>query len=182
MDFRNCGRYVTDNVVSSACVTGVWIFYSEYSYNYQNVGAVEWIYGDDYRSNLKTVGNQVSSLRYAGDSKDWKASTITLYEFDLFAGKEYYESGDSTEVPSEMTTVRSFIVTGQGFWTLYASKNFNGNGICVGAQPGNYAGFAPDLNAFGIGTVRSFRKACFTKSTTVQLDSDQHGVVLKAAE
>ncbi|CAG0899404.1 unnamed protein product [Darwinula stevensoni] len=173
-----CDPYIRDNVISSACVTGVWIFYSEALYNSENFGGVEWIHGDDFCYNLGTTNNQVSSLRYAGDTNDWKFDSITLFQFDLFFGLEYFEWADTTDVQG-MPAVGSIIITGQNYWTVYSSTNFSGDRVCLGVQPGQYVGFAADLTEYGITTVRSFRRGCFGDEK-IHLNSDQHGVVSKA--
>ncbi|CAG0905390.1 unnamed protein product [Darwinula stevensoni] len=157
-----------------------WIFYSEAYYNSDNFGGVEWIHGDDFCYNLGTTNNQVSSLRYAGDTNDWKFDSITLFQFDLFFGLEYFEWADTTDVQG-MPAVGSLIITGQNYWTVYSSTNFSGNRVCLGVQSGQYVGFAADLNEYGITTVRSFRRGCFSDEK-IHLNSDQHGVVSKIKE
>ena len=62
-------------------------------------------------------GNALS-FRYAGDTDDWKFDSISLYQYDLFFGLEYYEWADTTEV-NGMPTVGSLIITGQNYWTVY---------------------------------------------------------------
>ncbi|CAG0902637.1 unnamed protein product [Darwinula stevensoni] len=182
-DFRDCDHIIGDDMISSTCVFGVWLFYSEYYYNYQNFGAVEWGYGDDFCWNLNNLlNNEVSSLRYAGDTYNWRYDTITLYEFDLFFGFEVYEWADMPEVPGTIATVGSLIVTGQNYWTVYTEPFFNGNHACISVQTGQYVGFAPDLSGvFGISTVRSFRRGCFSDNK-IHLNSDRHGFVVKARE
>ncbi|CAG0886906.1 unnamed protein product [Darwinula stevensoni] len=176
-DFKNCDPDINDNAISSTLATGVWIFYSGHHYNYDNLGDVEWVFGDEARLNFGIVGDKVSSLRYAGDSDDWKRNTITLYEFEHFSGLEYYETKDVPEV-YVMKTVKSVIITGRAEWTVYPSANFRGNGVCFGAQTGKYAAFAPDLDTYPINTIKSFRMGCYAKNK-IQLDSSEHGVFVK---
>ncbi|CAG0884153.1 unnamed protein product [Darwinula stevensoni] len=161
-DFRDCDPFIGDNTVSSTCVVGIWLFYSEYFYNYENFGGVEWVHGTNYCTNLGALSNQVSSLKYVGHPYNWKIDTITLYEFDLFFGLEYHEWVDATEVPEQLSGVGSVIITGENNWTVYSLPNYDGDRVCLGVDQGQYVGFAPDLTAFGVGTVGSFRRGCFS--------------------
>ncbi|CAG0895430.1 unnamed protein product [Darwinula stevensoni] len=174
-------RFTVSVILSRCSLASSWIFYSEYFYNYQNEGRVEWVYGDGFAHNLNNVNNLVSSLRFVGDEDNWKMDSITLFEFDLFFGIEYYDWTDNTQVPSGMSTVGSLIITGQNYWTVYTSTNFSGNRACLQVQSGQYVGFAADLDEYGIFTVRSYRRGCFGDKK-ITLNSDQHGFAVKARE
>ncbi|CAG0899325.1 unnamed protein product [Darwinula stevensoni] len=146
-----------------------------------NEGRVEWVYGDGYMHNLKIVNNQVSSLRFVGNQNNWKADSITLFQFDIFLGLGYYDWTDNTQVPSGMSAVGSLIITGQNYWTVYTSTNFSGNRACIRVQPGQYVGFAQNLDDYGIFTVRSYRRGCYVDKK-ITLNSDQHGFAVTAQE
>ncbi|CAG0884151.1 unnamed protein product [Darwinula stevensoni] len=177
-ELDSCVPSIGNDVVSSACVLGIWLFYSENFYNYEDYGSVEWIYGDDVCENLETVGDQVSSLKYVGHLFEWKKNTMNLYELDLFAGLEFHEWNSTAEVPA-LSGVGSVIVTGTQSWTLYTLPDYSGDSACLTVESGKFAGFAADITALGIGTVGSFRLGCFS-DRTIRLDSDRHGVAVKA--
>ncbi|CAG0881708.1 unnamed protein product [Darwinula stevensoni] len=117
-DFRTCDSTIGDNVVSSTCVTGIWIFYSERNYNSGDFGTVEWVFGDNYCWNLGPTDNDVSSLRYVGRQDNWKEDAITLYGLTVFAGSAHLDLIDSSNVP--MSSVQSIIISGESDWTVYS--------------------------------------------------------------
>ena len=45
---------------------------------------------------------------------------MNLYQFDGFCGIEYFATGETTEVPDDMTSVGSLIITGDIIWSIYA--------------------------------------------------------------
>ncbi|CAG0884155.1 unnamed protein product [Darwinula stevensoni] len=173
-NFLNCDPNIGDDMISSSCIVGAWIFYSEYSYNYEGVGTVEWNSGDGKCWNLQ-FNNQVSSMRYAGDTLNWKADTMNIYELELFSGLEFYAVQDVPQLPEQLTTVGSLIITGRSDWTIYTQPNFGGAKLCIGMQDGQFVGFGPHLSQFDVPTVGSFRLGCFAERKML-LDSGRHGV------
>ncbi|CAG0905444.1 unnamed protein product, partial [Darwinula stevensoni] len=175
----SCAPNVGDNAISSACVTGIWILYSEPSYNFEGFGAVEWGFGLGYCWNLGPADNVVSSLRLVGYSTNYMANTITLYNHIMFMGEQYFGTTDSPNV--QMNDINSIIITGASDWTVYTLPDFLGPSACFSVQAGTFVGLYLDLSELEINSVRSFREGCFSDAK-IQPRPQRQGVVVLDSE
>jgi hypothetical protein len=101
-----------------------------------------------------------NSARFVGSGTNYKADTLTLYEGINFTGEEEYV-GSSIE-NLRFRRHRSLIITGREAWTVYNQAEYRGQGKCI--YPGDGKTHTPrflrDMEAEGIGKVRSARKGC----------------------
>jgi len=161
-------NYNWDNRISSCCFTGIWILYSEESYNgYNTNGASWWAYGVNSCMDVPTqFNNDASSLRFTGAPDDYMYDTLNLYFFDYFIGDEEFMYNDMPHLNYD-NRARSVIVTGCNPWTLYQYDNYNGYAICV--FPGDTSsctpGYYTSSQALGslAGQVSSARKGCYAQ-------------------
>merc|ERR1712179_892968 len=139
--------------------------YDYENFNNESIRAYELGWGDNYCKNLH-LDNKVSSLRHAGDpAADYREQdAINIYQKKYFAGSDWllYNNDDSLDYDKFGSSV---IVTGCSQWSLYESKNFEGNCVCVYPTYMNgicEPGFYKDPNiGFNISSVR--RKYCCEK-------------------
>jgi len=125
-------KYNFDNIISSCCVTGIWLLYQDTNYNSANAGASSYyVYGDQYCVDLpQGFDNQASSVRYTGAPDDWRASTLNFYQNEYFIGGEEFTYADITQL-NYAKQAESIIVSGCDAWTLYDQPNYKGNCACV---------------------------------------------------
>merc|ERR1719295_269622 len=152
--------YSFNERISSCCVTGVWILYSETDYNARKPGGDIWyVYGDNYCTALPYgFRNQASSLRLAGTPDGWQYETINFYKEEKFVGKESFTCEDNRRFKHD---IRSLIVTGCDKWTLYSEPNYSGSSVCVqnGSPTKCTPGFYSALRGFT--KVGSVRRGCY---------------------
>jgi len=153
-----------DNKAYSNCVTGSWLFFENSNYNPGNA-LMEYYFGpNNYCSNFQNLGGRVSSARFAGDPKDYRLDSFTLFVGTYFQGTEEYTVSDLGNLNLD-NQASSLIVTGRSPWTVYAQPKFAGDKVCV--YPPTSSDYAPafiyDTNNINIPnrTIRSVRKGCF---------------------
>merc|ERR1712013_383095 len=139
-----------DNRIGSCCLSGMWI-----------------LYGENFCDNMPPqFDNDASSLRFVGDSDNWKYDTLNIYFNDFFIGDEEFTFSDMSQLNYDNRAM-SVIVTGCSPWTLYESDHFEGSAMCVfpssstDCTPGLYP-FAKALSDLG-GKVSSARKGCYAR-------------------
>ncbi|CAL8072530.1 unnamed protein product [Orchesella dallaii] len=171
------GSTAFDNRVRSVCVTGIWLFYQDTDYNSDGPRGMEYVFGrDNFCTNIRTLPNAISSLRFAGASTNFADDTFTLYQFDYFQGEEEYLTTEASNL-NLVGDHKSIIITGKVNWVVYDQPNFQGNSIClVVPEAGNERpapAFISDLSSEGIphGSIRSVRKGCSINATVVNLHS-----------
>ncbi|ODM96300.1 Gamma-crystallin-4 [Orchesella cincta] len=162
-----------DNRVRSVCVTGIWLLYQDALYNSEGPRGMEYVFGrDNYCTNVRTIPNAVSSLRFAGAPKDFSEDTFTLYKYDYFQGEEEYTL---TALPNLnlVNDHASIIISGRNNWTVFDQPNYSGNRICLAVPEQDIDRPAPafisDLTSFDIphGSIKSVRKGCIANPSSV---------------
>jgi len=154
-----------DDRTRSVCVTGIWLFYQNNGFNTQGVSGVEYVFGQNYCITLPILAGRVSSIRYAGNSKDYRTDSLTLYQFEYFQGQEEYTLSQLPDL-NLIGNHQSIIITGNSYWTLYDRPNYSGSAICLKVpDPGSsIPSFISDLQsanpAIPHGSIRSVRKGC----------------------
>jgi hypothetical protein len=143
------------------------MFYVNPNYNTNNPSGVEYVFGNDFCTNLNTLAGYVSSVKFAGDSYDYKTSTFTLYESDYFQGEEEYTYTDLPNI-GLAGFHKSIIITGNLAWTIFDQASYGGNSICLFPEP------SPDVKPYLIpdiadiqipyGSIRSVKKGCIGKA------------------
>ena len=170
-------QYNFNNIITSCCITGIWIMYADDNYNNQNIGAANWwVYGDNFCTNVPSgFDNQASSLRYTGAPDAWNADTLNLYNNEFFIGGEEYFYGDVPQLNYD-NQAKSLIVTGCSGWTVYDGQNYQGNCKCVWPSDTNacYPGFYSTEQTLGSlsRSISSARRGCFCSKSVLP---DNHG-------
>ncbi|CAG0918659.1 unnamed protein product [Notodromas monacha] len=165
-----------DNVISSACVTGMWLFYEEYDFGANALGAMEYAYGTNFCFNLNFVNDAASSMRYVGNREDYMANGITVYQYRSFKGMEYFSQYD---VPVFPMNIRwwppSAIISGNLSWTLYEFPYFEGRSVCLHARTDyNFPTlFLDDMAGISLPRLGSMSKGCQPRRTQVNLYPSQ---------
>ncbi|XP_018027748.1 uncharacterized protein LOC108682985 [Hyalella azteca] len=119
-----------DNTIQRACYSGVWLLYNHYDYDYNVERDVYYLYGLDRCFNFSSP-QSVLSLRYAGSPSAMNDVYFTLYEGDIFSGKEYKSNANSPSLGDLDMKVSSLVVNGQSPWTFFTGLQFTGEAVCV---------------------------------------------------
>ena len=126
----NATDYISDiqfkSKINVCRISGIWILYDEDDYK----GSTSfWMYGYNNPVEIPTEFQyQVSSLRFPGAPDDWKASSLNLYNQEMFMGKEEFTYED---IPKFTIEAKSVIVTGCKPWTVYTESNYQGESKCI---------------------------------------------------
>ncbi|TRY76468.1 hypothetical protein TCAL_05345 [Tigriopus californicus] len=162
--------YEFDDMISSCCFYGIWIFYDEPDYNMNNLDAAVYLkWGENACYTVDTeFNNRASSIRLAGAPDDYKQDSLNLYEGRLFMGKEQYFDEDAPQI-TEKNLGASAIVSGCSPWTIYADANYQGESICLQPRtdtPDCYPTFFFEPAEIGplASNVSSIRRGCFAKN------------------
>jgi len=178
------GKASFDNRARSVCVTGIWLFYQDISYNNAGGRAMEYVFGrDNYCVNFLTIGGTVSSARYAGSPKDYRTDSLTLYKYDYFQGQEEYILNQAANL-NLIDNHQSIIITGNAHWTIFDQPSYRGNSVCLLVpDPGSSTpAFLSNLESIpGVaqriphGSIRSVRKGCVNQFNNVTLQAFSDG-------
>lgn len=154
-----------DNKANSFCATGIYLFYDYPNYNDGVNAQMEYVFGpNNYCGDFKNLAGKASSVRFAGDPKNYRTDSLTLYHGSYFQGEEEYLLGNTPNL-NIGSTASSFILTGSQPFTLYDQPNYLGNSVCI--YPPKSDNWTPaliwDTNSVSVpnGTIRSVRKGCF---------------------
>jgi len=168
--------YNFNNRARSCCIHGIWLLYDGYNYNSDPADRLRNMYlgwGENFCESFGSSFSAVaSSARFVGPPDGYKYSTLNLFEYDYFSGREDYHYSDFPVMLS-LYKVNSIIVTGCDPWTLYDGTHYRGRSVCV--YPGDrhqcYPGFYKsryNLDSHGIARyVKSARVGCFSSYTIV---------------
>lgn len=117
-----------------------WIFYEHSLFNSQGKGKVESIFGrDNYCVNLRTIAGKVSSARFAGNPKDYKIDSLTIYEHTNFEGQEENTYEELQNLGNFSENHQSIIVTGDSNWAVFDQPMYQGKEVCLDVpQAGKY--------------------------------------------
>jgi len=163
------GRVGWDNRVRSACVTGVWLFYQDPTYNSAGSRGMEFVFGrQNYCVNLRTIANHVSSVRFSGAPRDYDTASLTLYEGDYFQGAEEYALRSLPNL-NLADNHKSIIITGSSDWEVFDLPNYRGNSLCLRVPEPGSPSFINDLETLDPiiphGSIRSVSKGCLSAAT-----------------
>jgi len=169
-----------DNRAESGCVNGIWLFYDQPNFNQGIDTTMEYVFGPANDCvNFATLGNRLTSMRFAGEPADYRADSITFYETTYFQGAEEYTVNPLPQL-NLSGRIRSLIVTGNSPWTVYSSSSYLGDSICVyPPRPGSYEpAFVSDTRQINApwGSIRSVQKGCWNKDSKPEIKSVLHGV------
>ncbi|XP_018016466.1 uncharacterized protein LOC108673189 [Hyalella azteca] len=166
--------YGFDNVIRSACQTGVWFYYEQVQYN-QAPGAVYWMHGIEYCGNFPLdYADVTSSLRYAGSPYGLNDDSFTLYQGQTFTGSEFWGETNSGTLDYMDADGSSLVLTGRSPWTFFTGTQYTGTAVCVYPSTDHDVGSDGTLLDLGLFTsmsdlglpdnsVRSVAKGCFSK-------------------
>jgi len=166
-----------NDVTKSICGHGVWLYYSQLNY-----ARSTWPFGDSWTEQFvhseykchtlaDSRQNQVSSVRFVG-SGNFEDEILTLYNGQEFTAGEdvFIRNDDNLGVFSN--TTESMIVVGESSWTIYATKYYQGEALCLDPSPmynsigeiGLYYG-AWEMSALSIpnNAISSLKKGCHAK-------------------
>ncbi|CAG0923943.1 unnamed protein product [Notodromas monacha] len=178
-DLRRCFEVTLDNSVSSVLVTGLWAFYTDYTYgqlseNSSISGEVEWAWGDNHLHNFGTyLDNNVSSARFIGPGQDMTADSLSMFSGSFFRGREYFLVASEDKLFGWSFALGSLVVTGNSAWTLYEEPGFKGSSGCVyppgGGTPKMLA--TPDVigNVIGMEQIGSAKIGCHSRKILPQV-------------
>jgi len=128
---------------------------------------MEYVFGpNNFCVNYNNIGGLVTSVRFAGSPRDYRADTFTLYQDDYFQSKEEYTITD-LPVVDMIGNHKSIIITGASPWTVYDRTYYAGNAICL--YPPESTNYQPALIVDTLdvsiphGSIQSVRKGCFGK-------------------
>lgn len=168
--------YDFDNIIRSACQTGLWFYYGEIEYN-QSPGSVYWMHGIEYCGDMPiNYADQTSSLRYAGSPFALNEDSFTLYEGEFFTGSEFWGNEDyynSLDYLDQMAS--SLVLTGLSPWTFFTGLDYTGLALCVYPSTDHDVGEDGSTIDFGIfasfnelgfddDVIRSAAKGCFSET------------------
>ncbi|XP_045102037.1 uncharacterized protein LOC123498720 [Portunus trituberculatus] len=161
-------NYNLDNIISSIEVTGVWLFYGQPEYNNYQLSSVHWAWGINYKENLYTINNQISSLRYAGSQTKFNEAGYNLYEGETFTKKDLYWNNNISDLSQYHQEVKSIIIIGQSSWTFCEQANYSGKCVCLKADKHDSnllkrldVGFYHRLSDLYMYNVMSVKKGCY---------------------
>ena len=148
------GKYSFDEKISSCCVTGTWILYTDADFNTGNQGAaMYWTYGDNTCLDIPDdFNNQASSLRFAGSRADWCFPSINIYSGPYFSGESNWYFKDTSNLGS--IPAQSLIVNSGSAWTIYEGENYQGRAVCVYPKEGGNCLPEVYFDYFVIGSIR----------------------------
>jgi len=152
--------------VQSVCLNGTWLLYENENFNREEAGGVEYFTGDSFCSNLHSLPNQTSSLRFAGSSLGIGSDSITFYSQPYFQGMEEYFTESASTLDILKNDTRSLIVTGRSDWRLYDQHDFKGDSFCVNPNDTDSSGksalMITNTNFIYIphGSVKSLKLGC----------------------
>jgi len=157
-----------DNRAYSFCANGIYLYYDYPNFNAGVNANMEYVFGpNNYCGNFQNIAGRVSSMRFAGDPKNYRTDSLTLYVGTYFQGEEEYLLRDASNLNLDLQA-SSLIVTGVTGWTLYDKPSFQGNALCVYPPKTDVEGtpaLINDSNSIGVPnrTIRSVRKGCYGK-------------------
>jgi len=119
--------------ISSACSTGLWIFYTERNFTYK--AGYDWGYLiakiNSCFELLPEIDNRVRSLRYAGDVATLNKPAYNLYQHAGFAGLEWLDSYSQSDITTWFPQTKSIIITGNASWSFYEEPGYKGDHFCM---------------------------------------------------
>ncbi|KAF2366418.1 Gamma-crystallin-related, partial [Trinorchestia longiramus] len=166
--------YNFDNIIRSACQTGIWFYYDQTDYN-QVASAVYWMHGIEYCGDFPLeFADVTSSLRYGGSPYSLNEDSFTLYQGELFTGSEFWSNTNSATLDYLDLDGSSLLLTGVSAWTFFTGTQYTGVAVCVYpstdhdvGQDGTYLdlGIFASMADLGIpdNSIRSAVRGCYSE-------------------